>query len=116
MNHINDIIDALSCCIRIDRDGILNSDCDNCPLHYTDGSVTCEYFEKLSVDVPWQLIVEAITHLQEDKKALYRLMVHNVGNVDVPDGMTREQFNAVADRIVDAIVRSFRGESWPYDN
>jgi hypothetical protein len=50
-----------------------------------------------------------------DKEAFHRLMVHNTGNVDIPDGLTRDQFNSVADAFVEAIEHTFRGESWPYD-
>ena len=49
---------------------------------------------------------------QENRK---RLEVHNIGNVDIPDGVTMEQFYAVMSNVVEALEHTDKGESWPYD-
>ena len=49
---------------------------------------------------------------QENRK---RLEVHNIGNVDIPDGVTEAQFYAVMNNVVEALEHTDKGESWPYD-
>lgn len=51
----------------------------------------------------------------EKQEAYHRLQVHNIGNVDIPDGVTKEQFSAVMNNVVDALEHTDKGESWPYD-
>ena len=48
-------------------------------------------------------------------EARHRLEVHNIGNVDIPEGVTWEQFHAVMNNVVDALEHTDRGESWPYE-
>ena len=43
------------------------------------------------------------------------LEVHNISNVDIPDGVTEAQFHAVMYNVVEALEHTDRGESWPYD-
>ena len=57
---------------------------------------------------------EAIALLKEQEQR-HRLEVHNIGNVDVPEGVTWEQFQAVMSGVVKALEHTDRGESWPYD-
>lgn len=45
----------------------------------------------------------------------HRLEVHNIGNVDIPEGVTEEQFHAVMNNVVEALEHTDRGESWPYE-
>ena len=49
---------------------------------------------------------------QEQRK---RLEVHNIGNVDIPEGVTTDQFYAVMNNVVKALEHTDRGESWPYE-
>ena len=53
--------------------------------------------------------------LLKAQEARHRLEVHNIGNVDIPEGVTWEQFNAVVENVVDALEHTDRGESWPYE-
>lgn len=55
-----------------------------------------------------------IHELLQAQEARKRLEVHNVGNVDIPDGVTWEQFQAVMDGVVKALEHTDNGESWPY--
>ena len=43
-----------------------------------------------------------------------RLQVHNIGNVDIPDGVTMEQFCEIMDGVIKALEHTEKGESWPY--
>ena len=63
----------------------------------------------------WQKISDALALLKE-QDARHRLEVHNIGNVDIPEGVTEEQFQAVMSNIVAALEHTARGESWPYDD
>ena len=54
----------------------------------------------------------ALLKAQEQR---HRLEVHNIGNVDIPEGVTWEQFQAVMSGVVKALEHTDRGESWPYD-
>lgn len=59
-------------------------------------------------------IVEQAIELLNLHKDFHRLMVHNVGNVDIPEGVNLDQFNAVMDNVCSAIEHTEKGESWPY--
>lgn len=61
-----------------------------------------------------ETVSEAIDHLGAQEQR-HRLEVHNIGNVDKPDGVTKEQFQAVMNNVVEALERTDRGESWPYE-
>lgn len=50
-----------------------------------------------------------------ENDARHRLEVHNIGNIDIPEGVTWEQFQAVMENVVDALEHTDRGESWPYE-
>ena len=62
-----------------------------------------------------QAITSAIDLLKECEQRR-RLEVHNIGNVDIPDGVTWEKFQAVMNNVVDALEHTDRGESWPYED
>ena len=64
--------------------------------------------------VPQQLVLDAIALLKA-QESRHRLEVHNIGNVDIPEGVTWEQFQAVMENVVDALEHTDRGESWPYE-
>lgn len=64
--------------------------------------------------VPQQLVLDAIALLKAQEQR-HRLEVHNIGNIDVPEGVTWEQFQAVMSGVVKALEHTDRGESWPYD-
>lgn len=53
--------------------------------------------------------------LLKAQEARHRLEVHNIGNVDIPEGVTWEQFQAVMSGVVAALEHTDRGESWPYE-
>lgn len=53
--------------------------------------------------------------LLKAQEARHRLEVHNIGNVDIPEGVSWEQFQAVMNNVVDALEHTDRGESWPYE-
>ena len=53
--------------------------------------------------------------LLKAQEARHRLEVHNIGNVDIPEGVTWEQFHAVMENVVAALEHTDRGESWPYE-
>ena len=57
---------------------------------------------------------EAAAELLNIQKDFHRLMVHNVGNVDIPEGVTLDQFNAVMENVCSALEQTEKGESWPY--
>lgn len=59
-------------------------------------------------------IVEMLKLLKA-QEARRRLEVHNIGNVDIPEGVSWEQFQAVMNNVVDALEHADRGESWPYE-
>ena len=44
-----------------------------------------------------------------------RLQVHNIGNVDIPEGVSAEVFYAIMNGVVEALEHTERGESWPYE-
>lgn len=46
----------------------------------------------------------------------HRLEVHNIGNVDIPEGVTTEQFHRVMNNVVEALEHTEKGESWPYED
>ena len=51
----------------------------------------------------------------QEKEQRKRLEVHNIGNVDIPEGVTTEQFYAVMNNVVKTLEHTDRGESWPYE-
>ena len=62
----------------------------------------------------WKRVYDAIALLKA-QEARHRLEVHNIGNVDIPEGVTEEQFHAVMNNVVEALEHTDRGESWPYE-
>lgn len=96
------VIKGLECCMGY---GIEDTPgCEDCP--YNDMGDTCERIRPLYEDAL------ALLKAQEQR---HRLEVHNIGNVDVPEGVTWEQFQAVMSGVVKALEHTDRGESWPYD-
>ena len=64
---------------------------------------------------PATVILEQAVELLNLQSDFHRLMVHNVGNVDIPEGVTLDQFNAVMDNVCAAIEHTEKGESYPYE-
>ncbi len=65
------------------------------------------------------IFIDAVHEAREKLNAqehYHRLQVHNIGNVDIPDGVTLEQFRAVMNNVVAALEHTDNGESWPYDH
>ena len=75
-----------------------------CPYENEGDDIGCKY--ALHRDALALLKAQELRH---------RLEVHNIGNVDVPEGVTWEQFQAVISEVVKALEHTDRGESWPYD-
>ena len=57
-----------------------------------------------------------IEELRAAKENRRRLEVHNIGNVDIPEGVTWTQFQQIMEGVVDALEHTEKGESWPYDD
>lgn len=55
-----------------------------------------------------------IEELRAAKENRRRLEVHNIGNVDIPEGVTWTQFQQIMEGVVDALEHTEKGESWPY--
>lgn len=64
---------------------------------------------------PATVILEQAVELLNLQSDFHRLMVHNVGNVDIPEGVTLDQFYAVMDNVCAAIEHTEKGESYPYE-
>ena len=75
-----------------------------CPYETEGEDIGCKY----------ALHRDALTLLKA-QEARHRLEVHNIGNVDIPEGVTEEQFHAVMNNVVEALQHTDRGESWPYE-
>lgn len=84
----------------------------DCCIGYCDEETGCPYFDIDDCDE--KLRADALTLLKA-QEARHRLEVHNIGNVDIPEGVTWEQFQAVMSGVVKALEHTDRGESWPYD-
>ena len=54
----------------------------------------------------------ALLKEQEDR---HRLEVHNIGNVDIPEGVSKEHFHLVMNNVVEALQHTDKGESYPYE-
>lgn len=46
----------------------------------------------------------------------HRLEVHNIGNVDIPEGVSEEHFHLVMNNVVEALQHTDKGESYPYED
>lgn len=108
MDDTQKVIDAFRNCITEPK-------CRNCPWE------SCEKFNQPKVTIPVDLALEVNNLLisltkgkEEEEKKRHRLMVHNLGNVDVPDWMTMNQFYHFMDSVVSAVEHTEKGESWPY--
>lgn len=96
------VIKGLECCTRINENCM--PDCDQCPYKSDPGAIC-------GVQKP---IKDALELLKAQEQR-HRLEVHNIGNVDIPDGVTFEQFQAVMNGVIDALEHTEKGESWPYE-
>ena len=63
--------------------------------------------------VPQWIVLHALALLKAQEHR-HKLEAHNIGNVDMPEGVTEEQFYAVMSNVVTALEHTDRGESWPY--
>ena len=68
-----------------------------------------------SITVPFKE-ADMIMYYLELLKNRHSLEVHNIGNVDIPEGVSSEHFHLVMDNVVDALEHTEKGESWPYDD
>ena len=65
--------------------------------------------------IPWDEITDAIALLKEQEDR-HRLEVHNIGNVDIPEGVSEEHFHLVMNNVVEALQHTDKGESYPYED
>jgi hypothetical protein len=101
------VIKGLECCTKkvcIYKD--TEKECPYCEL--------CGEYEDAFEDCTTALAKDAIALLRAQEQR-HRLEVHNIGNIDVPEGVTWEQFQAVMSGVVKALEHTDRGESWPYN-
>jgi len=96
------IIKGLELCANISPDGCLML----CPYKDEKDETYSGFCEQV-------LKQDALTLLKECEQRR-RLEVHNIGNVDIPDGVTMEQFYAIMDNVAQALIHTDKGESWPY--
>ena len=89
----------------------INDECEGCP-YYDEEVPDCDYEGTCHRG---DLYADALALLKV-QMARHKLEVHNIGNVDIPDGVTEEQFHAVMSNVVDALEHTDRGEAWPYDS
>ena len=97
------VVVGLNCCI--------NDNCEECP--YCDEAT--DDFECDGICRRKDMMHDALLMLEAQEQR-HRLEVHNIGNVDIPEGVTEEQFHAVMSNVVDALEHTDKGESWPYDS
>lgn len=109
MADLEKVLNGIEHCIKK-----LDSVIDN--THGFD-CISCSYFRKCEsigylVGLPLMRDALALLKAYKQRKALE---VHNISNVDIPDGVTEAQFHAVMYNVVEALEHTDRGESWPYD-
>ena len=63
----------------------------------------------------WERFDAALTLLKEQEDR-HRLEVHNIGNVDIPEGVSEEHFHLVMNNVVEALQHTDKGESYPYED
>ena len=62
-----------------------------------------------------QIHQDALSLLKEQEDR-HRLEVHNIGNVDIPEGVSEEHFHLVMNNVVEALQHTDKGESYPYED
>lgn len=73
-------------------------------------------YSNTTVDgVPLDNVIDDIIALLRAQEQRHRLEVHNIGNVDMPECVSEEQFYAVMNNVIAALEHTDKGESWPYD-
>ena len=97
------VIKGLECCAT---NRLRREDCE---------AMGCVYLDLEGHGCIHQLIRDALALLKA-QMARHKLEVHNIGNVDIPEGVPEEQFYAVMSNVVDALEHTDRGEAWPYDS
>ena len=97
------IIKGLNCCLQ--------DDCEECPYYEEEAYA----FECDGICHRKDMMQDALLMLEAQEQR-HRLEVHNIGNVDIPEGVTEEQYYAVMSNVVDALEHTDKGEAWPYDS
>ena len=105
MIDMEKVIKGLEC--RLDINGSKYKHCLNC--NYRHDIDHCQWACQTDG------ILEDALALLKAQEARHRFEVHNIGNVDIPEGVSWEQFHAVMNNVVDALEHTDRGESWPYE-
>ena len=77
----------------------------------------CPYYDPEDTDGcnSEELFADAIALLKEQEDR-HRLEVHNIGNVDIPEGVSEEHFYLVMNNVVEALQHTDKGESYPYED
>ena len=99
MSKLDKVIQGLKCCFS---DGM---NCDSCP--YND---LCGYRPRE------EGILADTLELLNAQKDRHRLEVHNIGNIDIPEGVSKEHFHLVMNNVVEALQHTDKGESYPYED
>lgn len=83
---------------------------------------TIELLRKLALNIHGIIDViddrncnDIITMLKEQEDR-HRLEVHNIGNVDIPEGVSEEHFYLVMNNVAEALQHTDKGESYPYED
>lgn len=100
------VLHGLHSCGKVD--GIPNI-CEVTECPYRDPKIGRVCVHELASDA-WDLIYE----MTEEQKRKDALRVHNIGNVDVPEGVTWEQYQEVMTGVIRALEHTEKGEAWPY--
>jgi len=109
MEQFEKVVKGLECCIMRDPDD--HQRCGECPYnHHEISNTPCANGLKADALSLIRQQQERIGELEKYR----RLQVHNIGNVDIPDGVTMEQFCEIMDGVIKALEHTEKGESWPY--
>lgn len=103
MEQFAKVCKGLECCILRDPD-----DEPRCDICLYEGKCA----NRLKIDA-LALIRQQQERIAELEK-YRRLQVHNICNVDIPEGVTMEQFCEIMDGVINALEHTQKGESWPY--
>lgn len=79
--------------------------------------ITCPYTpRKTGDDNCARALAKDVLALLKEQEGRHRLEVHNIGNVDIPEGVSEEHFHLVMNNVVEALKHADKGESYPYED
>ena len=113
MPDMEKVIKGFECChVMVHDMGPDKSSCGICP--YKDVQ-TEEQIDLGGIECIAVLHDDALAMLKEQEDR-HRLEVHNIGNVDIPEGVSEEHFYLVMNNVVEALQHTDKGESYPYED